>query len=160
MEKNVRREMLTNTGTPDYKAPELYEGGSYTQAIDLWAAGVVLFEMVEKRLPFRRDYLADTIQSIIEIEYQLGEVWFTASRYARDLLRRLLKQKCKRLTAEEALKAPWFLQRDSGRLSGPVISSTTLSIPFKYDNEDMDDEDFQEYALSPIVRQNTTDHYK
>jgi len=62
--------MLTNTGTPDYKAPELYEGGSYTHAIDLWAAGVVLFEMVEKRLPFRKDYLTDTIKCIMDIEVE------------------------------------------------------------------------------------------
>jgi len=92
--------MLTNTGTPDYKAPELYEGGSYSQLIDLWAVGVMLFEMVEKRLPFRREYLSDTIRSIVEVEYELGEVWFRKSRYARDLMSRLLKPKCKRLSAE------------------------------------------------------------
>jgi serine/threonine protein kinase len=72
IEKGIKKEMLTNTGTDDYKAPELYEGGSYTQAIDLWAAGVVLFEMVEKRLPFREEYLLNTIRNIIEIVYIEG----------------------------------------------------------------------------------------
>lgn len=69
MEKHVKKEMLTNTGTPDYKAPELYEGGGYTHAIDLWAAGVILFEMVEKRLPFQNEYLSETIRSITDIDY-------------------------------------------------------------------------------------------
>jgi calcium-dependent protein kinase len=64
--------MLTNTGTADYKAPELYEGGSYTHAIDMWAAGVVLFEMVEGRLPFREEYLLDTIQNITDINFEEG----------------------------------------------------------------------------------------
>lgn len=159
MEKHIRKEMLTNTGTPDYKAPELYEGGSYTHAIDLWAAGVVLFEMIEKRLPFRREYLSDTIKSILEIDCQPSEIWFRVSRYAKDLLSRLFKPKNKRLTAEEALKAPWFLERDSARLAGPVISSTTLSIPFKFVNgETEEEEDIQSYMLSPIIRQNTVTH--
>jgi|JI6StandDraft_1071083.scaffolds.fasta_scaffold11187_3 hypothetical protein len=117
--------------------------------------------MVEKRLPFRQDYLIDTIKSIVDIDYQLGEVWFHISRYARDLMSRLFKPKCRRLTAEEALKAPWFLERDPNRLVGPVISSTTLSIPFKYGNEEVDEvEEFESFVLSPIVRQNTTDHTK
>lgn len=35
--------MLTNTGTPYYKVPEMYLGGSYTEKIDSWAAGVTLY---------------------------------------------------------------------------------------------------------------------
>lgn len=39
-------------GTPAYMAPEQIEGGSLTAAIDQYALGVVLFEMVTGDLPF------------------------------------------------------------------------------------------------------------
>lgn len=86
-------------------------------------------------------------------------MWGSTSRYARDLVTRLLKPKCKRLTAEEALKAPWFLQRDATRLTGPIISSTNLHIPFKYEDEEEEEEEIENFLLSPIVmRQNTISH--
>lgn len=34
----------TMTGTSNYMAPEIIEGKGYTQYIDLWALGVILYE--------------------------------------------------------------------------------------------------------------------
>jgi calcium-dependent protein kinase len=112
LERNVPKVMMTNTGTCEYKAPEIYEGGKYTESIDLWAAGVVLFEMVERQLPFSREYLSDVIQCIMDVDYECGEVWLELSKHAKDLLGRLLKPAAKRLTAEEALESLWFTEGD------------------------------------------------
>lgn len=49
-------EMLTNTGTYYYKAPEMFLGGGYTEAVDAWAAGITLYEMVTGITPFASVY--------------------------------------------------------------------------------------------------------
>lgn len=62
---NKKLEMWTNTGSLHYKAPEMFKG-SYNEAIDMWAVGVVIYEMVYKKLPFHSDYVSDTIIAICE----------------------------------------------------------------------------------------------
>ena len=37
--------MMTPTGTPAYKAPELHLFKRFTQKIDMWSLGVILFVM-------------------------------------------------------------------------------------------------------------------
>lgn len=52
VERGRRRNLWSNTGTLEYKAPETLEFSSYNEAVDMWAAGVVLYELVEGRTPF------------------------------------------------------------------------------------------------------------
>jgi serine/threonine protein kinase len=46
-------------GTPDYMAPELLVGGGPSQASDVWAVGVIAYEMLTGELPFVRTPAAD-----------------------------------------------------------------------------------------------------
>jgi hypothetical protein len=44
--------MTSLIGTPEYMAPELADHGSATPAVDLYSAGIVLYEMLAGRTPF------------------------------------------------------------------------------------------------------------
>ena len=48
-------------GTPSYLSPELLQGGKVDHRADMWAVGVILYEMVSGRRPFE----APTITSLI-----------------------------------------------------------------------------------------------
>lgn len=61
--------MLTLTGTPYYRAPEMFEGGGYDERVDLWALGVTMFKLMTGVTPFESEYHSETIANIMRGEY-------------------------------------------------------------------------------------------
>jgi serine/threonine protein kinase len=53
-------------GTVAYMSPEQVQGGQVDARTDIWAVGVLLYEMLTGRLPFKGDYDAAVIYSIVE----------------------------------------------------------------------------------------------
>jgi len=48
---------LTSTGTVYYKAPEMLRSMAYSQLIDIWAVGVICYEMATGSFPFKNLYV-------------------------------------------------------------------------------------------------------
>ncbi|GAB4817904.1 hypothetical protein N2152v2_004950 [Parachlorella kessleri] len=100
----------TPCGTVHYMAPEIVRHQKYSQAVDLWSLGVVLYILLSGRPPFDgKD--REAVQAAIERgAYSTDDWgWEQVSLDAKDLLRRLLEvDPARRITAAECLQHPWL----------------------------------------------------
>lgn len=100
-------------GSPAYVAPEVLLG-NYSEKVDVWSAGVLLYALLSGVLPFKGDSLKDVFEAIktVKLDFQAG-IWEHVSKPARDLLERILTRDASaRITADEVLSkhfvAPQF----------------------------------------------------
>ena len=100
-------------GTPQYFAPEMLQK-AYGPQVDLWALGVVLFQLLVGRLPFNAPSNAELFRQIersadhLKRLFALAE-WRGVSEAAKDLVVKLLTpDPTRRLNADEALAHEWI----------------------------------------------------
>ncbi|XP_038987023.1 serine/threonine-protein kinase OXI1-like [Phoenix dactylifera] len=93
-------------GTEDYVAPEIIQGDGHDFAVDWWSLGVVLYEMLYGRTPFRGQNRKETFYRILLMEPELtGE-----QTPLRDLLRRLLEKDPGRRISLDGVKQHEFFR--------------------------------------------------
>src|SRR5688572_1797937 len=79
-------------GTAAYMSPEQARGGVVDRQTDVWAFGVVLFEMLARRRPFAGATISDTIAAILKDEPDWPRLPASTPRPLRRLLGRLLEK--------------------------------------------------------------------
>jgi len=76
-------------GTPDFIAPEVFQGEEFTKMVDYWSLGCLIFEMIYGRPAFTDDPSENRMKKILN-----GKFSFPAndkvSEDAKDLIRKLL----------------------------------------------------------------------
>ncbi|KAJ1281529.1 hypothetical protein BS78_04G313000 [Paspalum vaginatum] len=105
------RPMTGLVGTPYYVAPEVVAGGEYTEKVDVWSAGVVLYLMLSGTVPFYGATAAETFEAVLRGNLRFPPRAFAAvSPEAKDLLRRMLcRDASRRFSADQVLRHPWIV---------------------------------------------------
>ena len=113
--KNTWEKAKTKVGTPYYLSPEIINSKPYDSKSDIWALGVLLYEMMTFKMPFNANSLPSLSLKIIKGYYPSPP-----TSYSKDLID--LVNKCltldpkNRPSAENILKLPFIKKRIFGYL--------------------------------------------
>lgn len=115
---NAETMMQTFCGTPMYVAPEilLTSGrGSYTNQVDVWSLGVILYCCLSGRVPFCNNNTNLSLHDqIVRGIYRFPAPYFqNVSARAISLIKRMLTVNARnRITINEIVLHPWLHDRD------------------------------------------------
>ncbi|XP_017074296.1 phosphorylase b kinase gamma catalytic chain, skeletal muscle/heart isoform isoform X1 [Drosophila eugracilis] len=133
-------EKLTDLcGTPGYLAPEtlkcnMFEGSpGYSQEVDIWACGVIMFTLLVGCPPFWHRKQMVMLRNIMEGKYSFtSPEWADISEDPKDLIRKcLVVDPAQRITVKEVLRHPFFnqmvLMGDRRHAPAPTLSAAHSS---------------------------------
>eukprot|EP00667_Euglena_gracilis_P008708 EG_transcript_8837 len=112
----------TFVGTPYYLSPELVQEQPYNTPSDMWALGVLLYELMALKMPFNALDMKGLMYKILRVIYDPPP--FSYSQELRALVPKLLAKEPKaRLTAAELLAQPVLHRRLRALIEGPPVCS-------------------------------------
>lgn len=100
---------MTFCGTVDYVAPELIYQEPYDEKIDIWAVGILTYELLTGSAPFTGQNEKDTYSNITGLDLQCNQIYESVSVEAKDFISKILVTiPSKRMSLEDMLKHPWL----------------------------------------------------
>lgn len=112
----------TMCGTLDYLPPEMIEGHSHDEKVDLWCIGVLCYECLVGSPPFETASHSETYKRITKVDLQFPKV---VSDGARDLISKLLRHSpTMRLALKNVIEHPW-VRANTRRVLPPVCNART-----------------------------------
>ena len=150
---DTKPEVVTNSfvGTAEYIAPEVIEGFGHTSAVDWWTFGILTYEMLYGKAPFKGQTRKEIFNKILHSKLSFPEE-ISVSKDGKNMIKRLLAgDPHKRLGSEHGaadLKAhPFFKQINWAlvRDSPPPFVPDTPDLFATYGDEDKEDENVHDF---------------
>lgn len=106
--ENLKKQRIF-CGTPSYMSPELVKKKEYySEYVDLWALGVILYKLITNEYPFGACNDKDLEKRIEQMRFM--SAWAGRSQ-PKDLIDELLRYTPhERISAEDTLNHPWMLE--------------------------------------------------
>ncbi|XP_076063020.1 uncharacterized protein LOC143038041 isoform X2 [Oratosquilla oratoria] len=111
----------TMCGTVDYLAPEIVQGKTYDEKVDIWSIGVLLYEFLVGKPSFESQTQKETFRRIAKVDLRFPAHF---PEGAKELVCQLLQHNPKdRLTGEEIKTHPWIVENvKKGPPANPVLT--------------------------------------
>ena len=108
--EDLRNRPPAMCGTPHFAAPEMVRGEHVDEAVDVWAAGVTLFELLTGKLPFVGDTFEGLFAKIKLAQFDVKALMYRGTSVAaRTLVMQMLTPaRDKRISVRTALGHEWF----------------------------------------------------
>lgn len=102
--------LYTQTGTPYYASPEVWNDSPYDFKSDIWSAGCVIYEMADLKPPFRAEDMEGLYKKVVKGTYQKLPGHYSVD--LNDFIAHMLKVNPKaRYSATELLSLPAVIEK-------------------------------------------------
>ena len=125
---------VTQTGTPYYAAPEVWENESYNNKCDIWSVGCIVYEMAALHVPFRGTSIHQLYKNIMKGKY--AEIPNIYSNDLKDIIGLILcLDPLKRPSANDLLNNEIIKNKikeiglSNGKLKEKAMLMKTIKIP-------------------------------
>lgn len=112
-EESSEHLMKTMIGTPQFVAPEMIQNEEYGCEVDLWAVGIMMFNLLTGTLPFSEKEVLEKYRSG---HFKIGfdrRLWKGISKEGMSLTKQLLcRDVSRRVSAPASLQHDWFSDYD------------------------------------------------
>ena len=115
-------------GTAAYMSPEQARGRPVDKRADIWAFGVVCFEMLTGRTLFAGDTVSDTIAEVLEREIDLSALPPGTPAAVRRVIERCLERDPRKRLRDVADAIPDL--ELAGNLPAPAVAPVTRGVPY------------------------------
>jgi TolB-like protein len=146
--------MGTTMGTVGYMSPEQTKGEEVDHRTDIWSLGVVLYEMLSGKLPFKGDYEQAVIYAILNDEPQsIMELREDVPSQLTHIVEKALKKNPKERyqAIKDLIEELKTFDNSGSSIKGKIVTSSVAVLPFSNMSNDTEQQYFCDGMAEDII---------